>query len=40
MNEDGVVIWPKEHSDDLLIRAQAKLQQDNARLVQLQEEGG
>ncbi len=37
-DEDGVVIWPKEHSDDLLIRAQAKLQQDNARLVQLQEE--
>jgi len=38
-DEDGVVIWPKEHSDELLIRAQAKLQQDNARLVQLQEEG-
>ena len=36
-DEDGVVIWPKELIDDLLIRAQAKLQQDNARLVQLQE---
>jgi 4-hydroxy-4-methyl-2-oxoglutarate aldolase len=36
-DEDGVVIWPKEHVDDLLIWAQAKLQQDNARLVQLQE---
>ena len=36
-DEDGVVIWPKEHIDDLLARAQAKLQEDNARLVQLQE---
>ena len=35
-DEDGVVIWPKELIDDLLIRAQTKLQQDNARLVQLQ----
>jgi 4-hydroxy-4-methyl-2-oxoglutarate aldolase len=38
-DEDGVVIWPKEHSDELLIGAQSKLQQGNARLVQLQEEG-
>jgi 4-hydroxy-4-methyl-2-oxoglutarate aldolase len=37
-DEDGVVIWPKEHIDDLLIKAQAKLQQDNARLARLQEE--
>jgi 4-hydroxy-4-methyl-2-oxoglutarate aldolase len=36
-DQDGVVIWPKEHVDDLLIRAQARLQEDNARLVQLQE---
>jgi len=36
-DEDGVVIWPMEHIDDLLARAQAKLQEDNARLVQLQE---
>jgi 4-hydroxy-4-methyl-2-oxoglutarate aldolase len=36
-DEDGVVIWPREHIDDLLTKAQAKLQQDNARLVQLQE---
>ncbi|TMC21843.1 MAG: RraA family protein [Chloroflexi bacterium] len=36
-DEDGVVIWPKELIDNLLIRAQAKLQQDNARLGQLQE---
>src|SRR5438876_5882244 len=36
-DEDGVVIWPMEHIDDLLARAQARLQEDNARLVQLQE---
>jgi regulator of RNase E activity RraA len=36
-DEDGVVIWPKEHIDALLGRAQAKLQEDNARMVQLQE---
>ena len=36
-DEDGVVIWPKEHIHDLLARAQAKLQEDNARLAQLQE---
>jgi 4-hydroxy-4-methyl-2-oxoglutarate aldolase len=36
-DEDGVVIWPKEHIDDLLTKAQTKLQRDNARLVQLQE---
>jgi 4-hydroxy-4-methyl-2-oxoglutarate aldolase len=36
-DEDGVVIWPKELIDDLLIRAQAKLQQDDARLARLQE---
>lgn len=37
-DEDGVVIWPKEHIDDLLVKAQAKLQQDNARLARIQEE--
>ena len=37
-DDDGVVIWPQEHIDDLLIRAKAKLQQDNARLARLQEE--
>jgi regulator of RNase E activity RraA len=36
-DDDGVVIWPMEHIDDLLARAQVKLQVDNARLVQLQE---
>ena len=37
-DEYGVVIWPKEHIDDLLARAQARRQQDNARLARLQEE--
>src|SRR5438876_12195484 len=36
-DEDGVVIWPKEQIVDLLARAQARLQEDNTRLVQLQE---
>ncbi len=35
-DDDGVVIWPQEHIDELLITAEAKLQQDNARLTQLQ----
>jgi 4-hydroxy-4-methyl-2-oxoglutarate aldolase len=37
-DEDGVVIWPKEDIDNLLAKAQAKLQQDNARLAQLQDQ--
>ena len=36
-DEDGVVIWPKEHIDALLVKAEAKWQQDNAWLGQLQE---
>ena len=36
-DDDGVVIWPQERIDELLTRAQAKLQQDNARLARLQE---
>jgi 4-hydroxy-4-methyl-2-oxoglutarate aldolase len=36
-DEDGVVIWPREDIDNLLSRAEARLQQDNARLVRLQE---
>jgi regulator of RNase E activity RraA len=36
-DEDGVVIWPKELIEALLGRAQAKLQQDDARLARLQE---
>lgn len=35
-DEDGVVIWPHEQIDALLTKASAKLQQDNARLAQLQ----
>ncbi|HEX9130772.1 MAG TPA: RraA family protein [Ktedonobacteraceae bacterium] len=35
-DEDGVVIWPKEHIDDLLIRAKTRLQQDDARLVAIE----
>ncbi len=36
-DDDGVVIWPKEDIDNLLARAKIKLQNDNARLAQLQE---
>ena len=35
-DEDGVVVWPKEQIDALLVKADAKRQQDNARLAQLQ----
>ena len=35
-DDDGVVIWPKEQIDALLVKAEAKLKQDNARLAQLQ----
>ncbi len=37
-DEDGVVIWPKEHIEALLSKADTKQQQDNARLAQLQQE--
>jgi 4-hydroxy-4-methyl-2-oxoglutarate aldolase len=36
-DDDGVVIWPQERIDELLIGAKAKLQQDNARLARLRE---
>jgi len=36
-DDDGVVIWPKEQIDALLVKAEAKWQQDNARLAQLQQ---
>lgn len=35
-DEDGVVVWPHEQIDELLVRAEARLQSDNARLAQLQ----
>lgn len=37
-DEDGVVIWPKEHIEALLGKADAKRQQDNARFARLQQE--
>ena len=37
-DEDGVVIWPKEHIDTLLGKVDAKRQEDNARLAQLQQD--
>ena len=36
-DEDGVVIWPKEQIVALLGKANVKLQEDNARLAQLQQ---
>jgi 4-hydroxy-4-methyl-2-oxoglutarate aldolase len=36
-DDDGVVIWPKEQIDVLLGKAEAKWQQDNARLARLQQ---
>jgi regulator of RNase E activity RraA len=36
-DDDGVVIWPQEQFDELLTKAEAKLQQDNTRLARLQE---
>ncbi len=36
-DEDGVVIWPQEQIDALLVKAEAKWQQDNARLARLRE---
>ncbi|HEY0756373.1 MAG TPA: hypothetical protein VGD98_20625 [Ktedonobacteraceae bacterium] len=35
-DDDGVVIWPQEQVASLLAKAEAKLQQDNARLARLQ----
>ena len=39
-DDDGVVIWPQERISELLTRAEAKLQQDNMRLAQLQGKNG
>ncbi|MGI9059705.1 MAG: RraA family protein [Ktedonobacteraceae bacterium] len=35
-DDDGVVIWPRERINELLTKAEARLQQDNTRLAQLQ----
>ncbi len=34
-DDDGVVIWPQERINELLTKAEARFQQDNARLAQL-----
>lgn len=35
-DDDGVVIWPQARINELLVRAEAKFQQDNERLARLQ----
>ena len=39
-DDDGVVVWPEEQIDDLLVRAETKLKADNDRLARLQKEAG
>ena len=34
-DDDGVVIWQQEHVEELLVKAKAKLDSDNARLEKL-----
>ena len=34
-DDDGVVIWQKEHIEELLVKAKAKFDSDNARLEKL-----
>ncbi len=36
-DDDGVVIWPWEHIDTLLEKAEEKFKQDNERLAKLQQ---
>ena len=38
-DDDGVVIWPQARFDELLAKAAARLQQDNARLAALRQSG-
>ncbi len=38
-DDDGVVIWPREHIDTLLEKAAEKFKQDNERLAILQQQG-
>lgn len=35
-DDDGVVIWPQERVAELLVKAEARLRQDNERLAHLQ----
>ncbi len=37
-DEDGIVVWPQEQVEGLLIKAEAQLKQDNARLAQLRQQ--
>ena len=37
-DDDGVVIWPWEHIDTLLAKAEEKFKQDNERLEKLQQQ--
>lgn len=37
-DDDGVVVWPQERISELLVKAEAKLHQDNARLARLRGE--
>ncbi|HXX79782.1 MAG TPA: RraA family protein [Ktedonobacteraceae bacterium] len=39
-DDDGVVIWPQEHIDTLLEKAEEKFKQDNERLARLQQRTG
>ncbi len=38
-DDDGVVIWLREHIDTLLEKAEEKFKQDNERLAKLQQQG-
>jgi len=38
-DDDGVVIWPRERIDEHMAKAEAKLQEDNARLARLRGAG-
>jgi regulator of RNase E activity RraA len=39
-DDDGVVIWPQERINALMIKAETRLQQDNVRLAQLLKQRG
>ena len=38
-DDDGVVVWQQERINDLLVRAQKKLEQDNKRLEEIKKKG-
>ena len=39
-DDDGIVIWPREHIDTVLEKAEEKFKQDNKRLARLQQRMG